>query len=110
MIGLLGAKAIGALVGALALASVGAYFIHSLKASGANALAAKIGQEQLVVQAEQIKRQQADVQHLTGENATLRKTADGRQRALNIALSAIKHTEATEQCPENCKLSWSPPS
>ena len=106
MIGLLGAKVIAGVVGAMAIASCGAYAIHTLKAAGANEVAAKVGAAQLVAQKEQLDRQQADVAKLVEGNAALRKTAEGRQRALNTALATLKHTEATGECPANCTLVW----
>ena len=90
--------------GAVAIASCGAYGIHTLKAAGANELAAKVSQATLQQQQAEIERQKADVVRLTGRNAKLRTDAENRAQALSEALAGVPSGEATAPCPANCLL------
>ena len=104
LLGGIGLKAILAFAGAAAIASCGAYAIHSLKAAGAAEVALQVSQESLEAQDAARRKSQADVARLTAANTKLQGEAQERATALRNALSAIPTTTATDQCPENCLL------
>ena len=107
MIGILGGigfKTILMAGSALAMASCGAYTIHTLKAAGANEVALEISQATLEAQDAARRKERAAVARLTDSNAKLQGEAKTRQKALNDALAAIPSAPATDLCPANCLL------
>lgn len=107
MIGLLGSvglKAIICAVGAVSVASCGAYAIHSLKAAGASELALQMSQETIQAQHAENERRKAAVARLTDRNAKLQDEAANRAREVSDALSAIPNAPADTTCPANCVL------
>ena len=104
MIGALGIKAILGLAGAVAVASVLAYTIHTFKSAGSMETALKVSRATIEAQHAAKAATEAHVRDLSQRNARLSDEAERRSRALSAALASIPATKATSTCPTNCVL------
>ena len=106
-LGAIGAKAVVAMIGTVAVASALAYGVHALKAWGASEFALEASQATLRAQSAEIANVRAQAVRNAASDAKALAAERSRSSELRERLAAVPAVQATEQCPASCFL---PPS